>query len=369
MYTHLCKLIQCAIWQEKPDEWNLDNEEWNKLLQIAKVQAIQGLVIDGMCLLDKDRQPERQKKLECAAMLHIMEQMNLKLNALVERIFQENGEKCPSMVLMKGQSIATRYPNPLHRACGDVDIYCHKKEEMSIINKWAKEIASHIDTFYEAHHIVYRIEGLTVENHLILSELRSKRLREDLRQIVDDEIQMHSTCMPTCIINNIAIPELPTDLYALFLLVHMAEHLIEDGLGMRQVVDWCMFFDKEGEKVDKVRFWAYVKKMNLERLAHAFGEIIVDDLGLKETKLPFTLQRNEHRKQLLINAMMKGGNFGHELYPWKGNVNKIYDMWLTAQVKIPRYAHMYNFWPKEARACYSAMLARGIRRFFQIIKK
>lgn len=368
MYTNICKLIQCSIWGKKTEEWNLNTEEWAKLLLIARKQAVHGLVIDGMCMLDKEKRPERKKKLECAAMLHVMEQMNTKLNDLIKQIFQENGGKCPSMVLMKGQSIATRYPNPLHRACGDIDVYCHRKEDMTVIDKWAEKKASYIDTFYEAHHNVYHIDGVIIENHAILSELRSHKLRNALQQIINDEFMRNANSLPKCAIDSHLIPELPTNLYAIFLLIHMAEHLIEDGLGLRQVVDWCVFLDKEGDKIDRDLFWHHVQALQLERLAHAFGQIIVDDLGLDEAKLPFAIQRNERRKQILVKSIMEGGNFGHELYPWKGKVNKVQDMWLTMQVKVPRYAHMYIFWPKEAKACYAAMLKRGLRRIKQIMQ-
>lgn len=361
-YTLLCALIRNAIWKQGTDDRLFAGCQWPALLHAAKRQAVYGLVLDGLTRLPKEMQPPRMLKLQYVALTQKLEEMNRRLERLIKDLADQFGQTCPSMVLMKGQSMATRYPIPHHRACGDVDLYCHNKDEMKAIDQWATPKASQRDNFYEAHHLVYKMDGLTLENHASLAELRSDRLNRRLKEIVEREFQANAGQLPVCHMEHTSMRELPTNLYALFLLVHMGEHLVEDGLGLRQVVDWAMFFHHDGERVDREQFCRDLEAMDLWTLAHAFGQIVVDDLGFPEERLPFRLKRNEKRHLMLVRAMMEGGNFGHDLYPWKGRVSKMKDMWLTMQVKVPRYARMHTFWPAEARACYKAMLVRGLRR-------
>lgn len=360
-YTQLCNLIRSAIWGVEADCTQFESCEWDALLKTAQRQAVYGLVTDALVHVPQEQQPPRMLKLQHVAMTQQLEQMNRRLERLIKEISDNFSQECPTLVLMKGQSMATRYPIPHHRACGDVDIYCHSQREMKAIDQWAAGRTSSVDRFYEVHHVVYKIDGLTLENHALLAELRSKRLNKRLKEIVD-RVFKNADSLPLCHMDDTSMRELPPNLYALFLLVHMAEHLVEDGLGLRQVVDWAVYFHHDGHLLDRQQFAKDLDAMDLRTLANAFGQVVVDDFGLPESELPFPLKRNNKRHDMLVQAMMEGGNFGHNLYPWKGHVSKLKDMLLTMWVKLPRYARMHTFWPMEARACYRAMFVRGLRR-------
>lgn len=150
----------------------------------------------------------------------------------------------------------------------------------------------------------------------------------------------------------------------MFLLIHMSYHVLEDGLGLRQVVDWTMFINEYHDDIDKVKFNEWLKELDLTILANSFAVICVDYLGLKEYMLPFKLVRNTNLDKLLLDEIFSGGNFGCKHYQYKGKVSKVEDMWRTLWIKMPRYAHFYKFWHKEAFACYRDMAFRGFRRIY-----
>ena len=196
-----------------------------------------------------------------------------------------------------------------------------------------------------------------------LCDFSNARFTAMLDEIVSRELSgdLSSVC-PRRDIDGITVCELPPTLYAFFLLCHKATHVIEDGLGLRQVCDWAVFLSAEHERIDRNKFASWTSGLRLWPLAHAFGRICVDDLRLPESCLPFRLVRETGNYELLRRQILSGGNFGRLFYRYKGHVGKKEDMLRTMCVKMPRYASLYRLWPDEARWCYWAMLKRGVRR-------
>lgn len=361
----LFALLRTALWGVRPDAALFAHCEWSALPELAVQQSVHGLLYDALTQLPAPFSVPDDIKENCLFLMKNTELRNQKLNKQLSSWFKAYGAKCPTMLLMKGQSIATRYPIPLRRVSGDIDLYCFEQSEVQRIDAWARKKNIVVEDFYEKH-LVFRCNGVSFENHRALVKLKSSRLDRKFQEIVNQEYNATSQ-LPTVTIDGIAVRELPGTLYAVYLLVHMAEHFIEEGLGLRQICDWCVFMAKDSHRIDKSAFQKYVDDLGLMPLAHAFGQICVDDLGLSETSLPFALSRNEGNYRLVLNTVFEDGNFGKNLYTWKGEVPKWKDMLMTMHVKMPRYASLYKMWRQEAKCCYLDMIARGIKRISRTV--
>lgn len=153
-----------------------------------------------------------------------------------------------------------------------------------------KEYGRNLDGFYQKH-LSFQWKGIVIENHNQLSPFSKKSYRVYFNKIVQQEID-DSEILLVRRISNCTVRELPTTLYAFFLLVHMSYHILEDGLGLRQVCDWILFLKEHHSQIDKLKFAIWMKHLGLTRLANAFGGICVEYLDLPESYIPFSLQRS-----------------------------------------------------------------------------
>lgn len=371
----LFELLRMALWGTDgaaaghgdatamaPHSAAADTTDWPALLRQAERQTVLGLVADAVGMLPEAQRPPLALRMKLIAMVRRTEQAYRFQAATLDEMATALAALGVRPVLMKGLSVAARYPVPEHRAVGDIDLFFTSSADLARANDWARTHGTDIENFY-AKHLTFKYKGVPVENHSRLCDFRSKRYNLRCAKIFAAPPRGFFCDAPEIFSRRPAVFELPPTQYAFFLLCHKAEHIIEDGLGLRHVCDWAVFLDRESGNIDREQFWQWVCALDMQRMAHAFGRICVDHLGLSEAKLPFTLRRDDDTSyRLLLDQIMSGGNFGKQFYKYKGRVSKLEDMWRTLWIKLPRYARVLRLWPREALNCYAALLVRGCRR-------
>ncbi len=357
--SNLFFLLRTAFWTKSSCLPTMNEEEWQEILKISKEQTVIGNLADAITTLPIELRPPAKVMQQLVPLVLHIERQHYRMEQTLVDLFKALNQINVRPILMKGQSVGRRYPHPEHRICGDIDLLFKSDEDLKRANEWARQHAEWTDDFYEKH-LAFRWKGVVVEHHAHLSSLASRRYDHCWKEIVAAELSTGT--LPEIHFGEVTTYELPSTLYAFFLLLHKCEHVMEDGLGLRQVCDWAIFLQSESSRIDREKFQKWLDLLELRPLANAFGQIVVDDIGMSEECLPFPLVRNQKHYQLLLKDIFKGGNFGKKRYPYKGRVGKLYDMWRTLWVKLPRYTHLYQLWPREARARYSSMFRRGIKR-------
>lgn len=367
LLSYFLFLLRAALWGQVPSLSKIDESDWKKIVKIGKDQTVIGLLADVVASLPAELRPSLSVVQQIVSLVLSIERQNYRMEQMLGELLSEFHQIGIYPILMKGQSVGRRYLHPEHRVCGDIDLLFTSAKDLQRANEWALQHAEWTDDFYEKH-LAYRWKGVVVEHHAHLSSLASGHYDKRWKDIVATELA-NTNELPQIDIGGTSVYELPPTLYAFFLLIHKCEHVMEDGLGVRQVCDWTMFLQAEAPHIDAKKFQEWLDILDLRPLANAFGQIIVDDLGMEESCLPFPLVRNHKYYQLLLTTIFEGGNFGKNLYPYKGKVGKLHDMWRTFWIKMPRYARLYQLWSREARARYSNMFRRGIRRLYSHFSK
>ena len=120
--TDFLSLVRSALWGMEPDA-RPSADEWPLILKMASQQTVMGLVSDAVAKLPADRRPAPELWLK----LHQFRVSNIRSHALLNtrlaevlEIFRSAGLR---PVLFKGQGLASNYPDPTARQCGDLDIY------------------------------------------------------------------------------------------------------------------------------------------------------------------------------------------------------------------------------------------------------
>ena len=143
--------------------------------------------------------------------------------------------------------------------------------------------------------------GLMVETHRYLLNIRGSRNNKDLerhlqRLIIERPVGEREYVEGTTI-------EIPcADVNALFLMVHMFTHFLDEGTNLRQLSDWAVFLKHNQNKVDWLSFYHWTDRLHLSRFAEAVTFIAASHLGVSITNSNIR-QDGTYAKRILDDAL------------------------------------------------------------------
>ncbi len=265
----LLKLVRLAM------DWDCDYTlpeiiNWKEVLKYAKEQGVEAIVLDGYRkFLSKNPdvvndfiKPETELLLLAAyGRSLISENKNrkqqtalLKLSEILER------EKIPFLI-MKGFACGQYYPNPLHRSCGDIDIYPGDKFNES--NQALRSSGIDVDDYYYRHS-ASTINEVNIENHKILCDLRGPKDQTlALEAQLEAEGKKSITNGKDVVVNGVCISgaKFPTaNFNVLFLPWHVSAHFEFERVTIRHLLDWALFLTNEGKEID-IEMFREAKRM------------------------------------------------------------------------------------------------------------
>lgn len=340
-------LVRSGLWGNEADATLFDaSTDWAKIYQSARKQALLGIVFDGVQTLPKEKQPPRNIYLQwCNAMLHI-EENNRVLNRELANVYALMRENGIEPVLMKGQGVAQNYRYPLHRHCGDIDLYIGPENYEKANALLRKEVTSELEETYKHINVVWH--GVTVENHRVLTQLSApladRRLQAEIKRWHgSDECRKRW-------IGDVEVTLAPLPFDTAFVLIHSVQHFLNEGIGLRQICDWACMLHAQRNLPGKEDIAHLLKSFGLEKAARVFGALAVCFLGLPQEDLPIAYRKKDiPTAEWLLNDIWQGGNFGHydqerQNRPkgyWKGK-------WFTFTRAIGRCYELGALAPREA---------------------
>ena len=93
---------------------------------------------------------------------------------------------------------------------------------------------------------------------------------------------------------------------AVFVLLHIYRHLFDEGVGLRQIVDYYYVLQQEG--LDRERVGGVLKSVGLYTFAGAMMWLLREVLGMPEERMLCPV--DERRGRALLDEIMMAGNFG-----------------------------------------------------------
>lgn len=284
----LLQAIQKSLWNT--DIPFPEDTDWNAVLKEAEDQAVLGIVI-GVAPVETQKEWRGRASVGTAhfvRILHYQEQLY--------KLFK--GNDIP-MVILKGTAAAIYYPNPSQRSMGDIDYlvppeHFSRAKELLIQNGYTVED----DPRYPRHIHVYK-DDISFELHRYFSYEGL-----DLERYVNNGIQQ----IELRSIYGKEFPMLPTLANGLVLLGHVVQHL-KSGLGLRQVVDWMLYVDRELSDV----FWnqafeAMAKDVGLDTAAVVITRMCQIYLGLSE-HIRWCQDADADLCAELMENLLSSGNF------------------------------------------------------------
>ena len=235
---------------EIPD--SLNEADWKELYAIAQKQALVGILFDGIQRLpSSDVGISRDLLLQWMAQCKMLEKANMRLNDAAIQVSEWFRKKGFRACILKGQGNALLYPNGLHRTPGDIDIWVEGGDKRVI--SFVRSISPHEKACY--HHIEFPpYKGVEVEVHyrpsFLLYFWHNRRLQKYYERVEEEQFS-HRVMLGEQ--GEIAIPTVEFNL--IFQLTHIYAHLMNEGIGLRQLVDYyyvlCDFY-KVYQKSSKI---------------------------------------------------------------------------------------------------------------------
>ena len=342
------ELVKAGMWGTIPDIAMFDNDiDWSSIYHDSRAQALTAIVLDGIQLLPETVRPPLPLYLKWCAEALTVEDDNEKLNKEITTLFGILESEDIQPVLLKGQGLALNYPNPLHRQSGDIDIYIGEAN-FDRVNRILERDGQEISET-SAKHSTYRWHDVDIENHRILTHMAAPKANRMLQRWITtwfgNKDFKHSE------IDGTPINTPPIEFEIVYVLHHAAQHLVELGLGLRQVCDWAMLLHRYNGKYDKCKVALQLESLHLSKVARVFEAICVDYLGMPQEDILLAYDRKDQTdSEWVIRDILKSGNFGQWSSArldkpkgyWRGK-------WHTFTTVTKRSRQLRNILPVEAR--------------------
>ena len=244
--------LRFCIGSAKEIPGSLKEVDWKELYAIAKKQCLVGVLFDGIKKLPAEHVGmKKELLLQWMAESQMLEKANVRLNdaaILVSEWFRKKGFRT---CILKGQGNALMYPNPYSRTPGDIDIWVEGEDKRVI--SFVRSISPHEKACY--HHIEFpSYKGVEIEVHyrpsFLLCFRHNRKLQKYYERVKEQQFS-HRVMLGEQ--GEIAIPTAEFNL--IFQLTHIFSHLMNEGIGLRQLVDYyyvlCDFY-KVYQKSSKI---------------------------------------------------------------------------------------------------------------------
>ncbi len=327
------------------DDFSLPQDiDWKKVFLLASEQGVEAIALDGLEVLkakSKEVNSSFSSTKNKTLLLETIERVKLNefewahhLSALKELsdILQSKGIP---FLLMKGFACGQYYPIPKHRICGDIDIYPGVNFDEA--NETLKEAGINVDPYYYRHSVSY-INGVMVENHRVLCDLRGPRHQTRLfEEQLKAESQKSIKNGKNVLIEGVSIAgaKYPmANFNALFLPWHVSAHFAFERVTLRHLLDWALFLVNDGKNID-------VELFREAKTKYTFGfskfADILTNLSIRYLKMPVehipseivddAINFDNHLADKVFDYMFVGQPRERDKNIWKSRKNNIKRIW------------------------------------------
>lgn len=309
-------ILNAGLWAdvESTDFVNLGFTEpvdWNKIYQLAEEQSVVGLVLAGIERLKNANLHlgiDQELLLQLIGEVQMLEQQNKAMNQFIAKLVVEMREADIYTLLVKGQGVAQCYDKPLWRSCGDVD-FLLSSDNYNKAKAFLTPMASYVHEDSKMLHIEMTIDQWMVELHGSMKTELSWRVNKGIHAVQKDLFYGGNVRSWVNGGTTVFLPSRDNDVILVF--THILQHFFIEGIGLKQVCDWCRLLYRYRKELDVQLLEQRIKKMGLLTVWKAFAALAVDKLGMPKGAMPFYDSRFVNKGERVLKRILKSGNMGY----------------------------------------------------------
>jgi len=333
--------LQTAIGNRTSLSCTPSDDDWEKIYDISKQHTLTGIAFAGIERLPSEQLPPPRRIRQWAVKADKIKSSNQRISkatASVSNYFQDNGFNC---IILKGQGNMSYYPMHLYglRTPGDIDVWLWPNE---IIRSEGKGDVQTVIEFCLSHkkgeYVYYHnldfpiLKDIAVEVHYrpswLYNPLRNKKLQKWFTEYKHSgsTVSYEGYVIPTAEFN------------VIFQLLHLYKHIFEEGIGLRQLLDYYMVLKNAGRTN-----LSLISDLGLTTFAGAVMYVLqyVFDNTTNDWQI---CSPNEKEGRKLLREIMLSGNFGQfdDRFQWS-NVTNGSLHYRGLPYAMARFRHNFNF--------------------------
>ncbi|MCM1540769.1 MAG: nucleotidyltransferase family protein [Blautia sp.] len=187
-----------------------------------------------------------------------------------------------TVILLKGVGTASFYPVPELRKSGDIDLLLPDTDRLEEACRILEEGGCRKSSNQNAlHHVqFYTKDGIEVELHTMLAEpFDNGEINEYLRQ----SQRAYGEHVARVDAMGVEMPVLSPGYHAYELLLHMLQHFLRSGFGLKLLCDWVVLWNsaEAEDPAERENYLRLVSESKLKGFSDAVTEICCRFLGLR----------------------------------------------------------------------------------------
>lgn len=363
-------VMKTAFWKV-PLDFPVGFKDWKYILKISKAQALVGHVADVMLTTPEvasGLSPVAKEKLQDMTMATMaMHATSNNTLILVVNTLREHGVE---PVLLKGQGLASYYPVPQLRSCGDIDIYVGPENYETAYDALAP-IATQIDPKETisggGKHFHMFIGKTALEIHRYTEILRSPSKNRIYQEFANDGLRRNLVPveLPLVTLNT------PADTYNIYYVFsHFFNHVLGSGVVLRQLFDLACLLHSRAGKFDMEKLCEVLKQTDLLAPWQVIGCAMVDVLGMPESEFPFYNPSMRNRGGKLVDFILS------EEYFIRGNPltreykrNYLYEKFFSLRCEFRRLFRLFPIFPCNVLERMLHTLVGGTTNIFKELNR
>ena len=312
-------MVRAGLWETDVQLLQYGSIDFKEIYRLAEEQSIVGLVAAGIEHVVDCKIP-KEEALQFVGTALQLEQRNHTLNDFLVWLVKRLREGQIHPLLVKGQGVAQCYERPAWRASGDIDLllgpYDYSKAKELLI-----PISDRVDEEETNNkHQALSIKGVEIELHGKMPFLLSKKADVVIDSVIEESVSKGNVRVWRCTDTDIVLPSPDNDVILVF--THFLHHFFIEGVGMRQICDWCRLLWTYKDGLDRELLGKRLHEMGLMSEWQVFGSLAVDYLGMPIEAMPFYNNSScySRKAKRVLSHVLKSGNFGHNKdvsYRWK----------------------------------------------------
>lgn len=331
------ELLRTGLWGNGNPDIRIDEStDWQEVYRLATEQSVLGLVLAG--LERSDVKPPQVLLLQWIGEVQMIEQRNKEMNAFIADLIEKLRKNEIYALLVKGQGIAQCSEKPLWRCSGDVDLllsYDNYQKAKTLLTPLASEVESEYEGI---SHLGMTIDGWVVELHGSLRVGLPQRINRVLDEIQADTF--YGGNVRSWLNGQTQIFMLGKENDIVYVFVHFFNHFYKEGVGLRQICDWCRLMWTYRDSLNYGMLEKRIKRTGLVSEWKAFYNLASRYLGMPDLDARFMAKdsRFDKKADRIMKFILKSGNMGHNRGSWLME----HDSWLSRQYVVRKAFSMFR---------------------------
>ena len=332
--------------EPEPDGTSL--VDWNELCSVARQHGVLALLYDSLTV--RSDLPEAVKDTVTKYARRIVQQ-SYRLLFLTKYLVEKMENAGLPMVVLKGAGTAAYYPVPEFRKSGDVDLLLADRSYLDRACEILLECGLvRMKEQHALHHVAFCTkDGIEVEIHTLLAEpfdhdSINHYLEKRLRDI--GENVTNADCM------GVTLPILSGGYHAYELLLHMLQHFLRRGFGLKFLCDWVVFWNRTWPYEEQEKYNGLVRESGLKSFSDTVTCTCVRYLGLKKERVAWMDLPEENGIEAdFLKEILEAEEFGKSESDRMvalrnvGPVEYVREFHHQMHLNFPRIGRCFLLWP------------------------